>query len=392
MASEKESNGRKESVKLRQRKLSDGTISLYLDIQHNGKRTREFLKLYLKEENSKFDKEHNRQIMAQAETIRSHRQIEVQSKQYEVLHEFKTNTYFLPYYREMCEERFRNDSRGNWGNWNSCLRHLEAYCDESTTFNEITPEWIKGFKTFLDTVEKDNHKHASEKEGKYFQGLSLNSKHSYFNKLKACINKAFEERIIPVNPLRGIKGFKQDETCRVHLTWEEVVKLDRTHCMYAYLKNSFLFSCFTGLRKIDIERLTWSDVQKFDGFTRIVFKQKKTGGQEYLDIPKQAEKYLGERGESNDLVFKGFKYGPWLLLELRRWVLSAGITKDITFHCARHTFAVLMLNFGADIYTVSKLLGHRELATTQIYAKVLDKKKQEALSLFPEMDDTMKKK
>ena len=94
MASEKESNGRKESVKIRQRKLSDGTISLYLDIQHNGKRTREFLKLYLKEEKSRADKEYNRQIMAQAETIRSQRQIEVQSKQYEVLHEFKMNTYF----------------------------------------------------------------------------------------------------------------------------------------------------------------------------------------------------------------------------------------------------------------------------------------------------------
>ena len=63
----------------------------------------------------------------------------------------------------------------------------------------------------------------------------------------------------------------------------------------------------------------------------------------------------------------------------------------IVFHTARHTFAVLMLNFGADIYTVSKLLGHRELATTQIYAKVLDKKKQEALSLFPEMEKNQDK-
>ena len=204
-------------------------------------------------------------------------------------------------------------------------------------------------------------------------GLSLNSKHSYFNKLKACINHAFDERIIAVNPLRGVKGFRQDETCREHLTWEEVCMLDATPCKYMDLKNSFLFACFTGIRKCDIEALTWGEVRKFDGFTRIVWKQKKTGGQEYIDIPHQAEKYLGEKRRKNDdLVYPHFKYGPWLLLELRRWMLAAGITKDITFHCSRHTFAVLILNFGADIYTVSKLIGHKELQTTQFYTKVLD--------------------
>ena len=119
---------------------------------------------------------------------------------------------------------------------------------------------------------------------------------------------------------------------REHLSWEEVCKLDATPCKYPYLKNSFLFACFTGLRKSDIEKLTWSEIREFDGFTRIVWKQKKTGGQEYLDLPQQALKYLNTRpGKGDDLVFPGFKYGPWLLLELRRWVMAAGITKDITF-------------------------------------------------------------
>ena len=81
-----------------------------------------------------------------------------------------------------------------------------------------------------------------------------------------------------------------------------------------------------------------------------------------------------------------FSYGTQTSVELRRWCMAAGINKEITFHCARHTFAILMLDLGADIYTVSKLLGHRELATTQIYAKVLDKKKQNAVSLIPNLD------
>lgn len=82
----------------------------------------------------------------------------------------------------------------------------------------------------------------------------------------------------------------------------------------------------------------------------------------------------------------GFTYGSWTSLELQRWSLTAGLKKNLTFHCGRHTFAVLMLDLGADIYTVSKLLGHKELATTQIYAKVLDKNKQNAVSLIPNIE------
>lgn len=105
-----------------------------------------------------------------------------------------------------------------------------------------------------------------------------------------------------------------------------------------------------------------------------------------LDISSQAEKYLGERGNPEDPVFTGFTYGAWTSLELQRWSMAANINKNLTFHCGRHTFAVLMLDLGADIYTVSKLLGHKELATTQIYAKVLDKNKQNAVSLIPDID------
>jgi hypothetical protein len=168
---------------------------------------------------------------------------------------------------------------------------------------------------------------------------------------------------------------------------EEVKKLAATPCNYPILKATFLFSCLTGLRKSDIEKLTWGEIHKQGNFTRIIFKQKKTGGQEYLDISEEAVAYLGTRRNDVDRVFEGFTYGTWISLELKRWALAAGITKNITFHCARHTFAVMMLDLGADIYTVSKLLGHRELSTTQIYAKVLDKNKQAAVSLIPKISD-----
>ena len=383
MKTSKISKAKKEPVKLREKVLANGNISLYLDIYRNGKREYEFLKLYLIKERTAQDRKQNEQTLLTAQAIRSKRQIEIQNGEYGFTKQFKQDIPFLQYYRKMCEERHQNpDSNGNWGNWHSCLKYLEVYCDEKTTFKDIDADWIEGFKEYLNTVEKNTYKRTKNKNSELFQGLSQNSKVSYFNKLRACINQAFEERIIPVNPLRGVQGFKQEETERMYLTMDEVEKLAETPCNFPYLKNAFLFSCLTGLRKSDIEKLTWGDVFKEGDRTRIIFRQKKTKGQEYLTINAKAEEYLGTRGNNNEKVFSGFKYGSWVLLELKRWVLSAGITKNITFHCARHTFAVSLLSKNVDIYTVSKLLGHRELATTQIYAKVMDQKKEEAVDLL----------
>lgn len=370
----------KEPVKLREKKLSNGNISLFLDIYRNGKRHKEYLKLYLIDAKTPIEKEQNRQTLATAQAIKSKRLIEIQNGEYSFTHQFKENTPFLEYYRNMVEERRKNpESKGNWGNWRSCLRYLEIYCDDKTTFRDVTPEFVLGFKEFLENVEKDTHKRVGpRRERDTFQRLSQNSKVSYFNKLRACINQAYDERIIPINPLRGIEGFKAEEVKRDYLTLEEVRLLAATPCRYPMLKRAFLFSCLTGLRKSDIQKLTWGEIQKFGEYTRIVFKQKKTGGQEYLDITPQAEKYLGERGDPDDLIFVGFTYNSWTSLELQRWCLAAGMKKNLTFHCFRHTFATLQLAEGTDIYTVSKLLTHSNLATTQVYADVVDELKRDA--------------
>ena len=92
---------------------------------------------------------------------------------------------------------------------------------------------------------------------------------------------------------------------------------------------------------------------------------------------------MGERGEPAEHVFSDLHTAGCTNQAIRLWVLKAGIQKDITFHCARHTFATMMLDLGTDIYTVSKLLGHRFLSTTQVYAKVMDKNKQEAVASIP---------
>lgn len=373
----------KEPIRIREKGLKNGNRSLYLDIYRDGHREYEFLKLYLIPEKTRADKERNKQTMQLANSIKAQRIVELQNGAFGFRNQYADGTLFFDYYRAMCEKRLGRDSNGNWGNWKSALKHLERYeHNHRITFKDITREWVQGFRDYLDTKaqawENDGRKRTDIKP------LSKNSKLSYFNKLRACINQAHEDGIIAKNPLRGIERFTPEEGTRMYLTIDEVRTLVNTPCEYQRIKDAFLFSCLTGLRRSDVLRLTWGDVQEQSGFTRLIFRQKKTKGQEYLDITEQAAALMGERGKTTDHVFTDI-YSPTSTNNaIKRWVLRAGIDKDITFHCARHTFAVMMLDIGTDIYTVSKLLGHRELATTQIYAHLLDKHKQDAVAKIPD--------
>lgn len=365
---------KKQSVRLREKDLANGNKSLYLDIWHEGRRKYEFLKLYLEKPKNTLIRENNKQTLRLAESIRAKRQLEIQNKQYGFTSDFKQDTNFIEYFKSLIIKR--KDSQGNFGNWESAIKHLEKYCPVTTTFKEVDTDFVEGFKEYL----------MHEAKTKSDNPLSKNSQHSYFNKLKAVLNQAFEDRIIPENPAKRVKGIKPDESQREYLTLDELKKLVKTECRYEILKRAFLFSCLTGMRWSDIQKMTWSEVQKQNEGWRVTFRQKKTRGLEYLDISNQAREYLGDQGEPENRVFTGLKYSAWHNLELQKWVMKAGITKDITFHCGRHTFAVIQLDMGTDIYTVSKLLGHSELKTTQIYAKIIDQKKREAVNRIPDIN------
>lgn len=378
----------KEPVRIRFKQLANGNQSIYLDIYRSGKRVYEFLKLYLVPEKTRADKEKNKETMRLANAVKAQRIVEVQNGDFGFKSAFAEETRFFDYYEAMVEKRHGMPSRGNWGNWLSALHHLRDYEPrQNITFAEITPKWVQGFKDYLEK-EATAWKHDERERSAPPRPLSRNSKVSYFNKLRACLNQAFEERIIPFNPMRGIEGFKAEEGTRMYLTIDEVKKLAQTACDYPILKRAFLFSCLTGLRRSDILKLTWGEVQTQSGLTRLIFRQKKTGGQEYLDISKQAAELMGERGADEETVFGKFLTPDSTNTNLRIWIARAGIKKHITFHSGRHTFAVMMLDLGTDIYTVSKLLGHRDIQTTQIYARILDKNKQAAVARIPDIFDT----
>lgn len=147
----------------------------------------------------------------------------------------------------------------------------------------------------------------------------------------------------------------------------------------AHSQKAALFSALTGLRHSDIQKLRWSEIQEMDGKYRLNFTQKKTKGVEYMPIPEFAYKLCGERQDPELLVFPGLPDPSWISRPLRRWIESAGITRNITFHCFRHTFGTLIQAATGNIETTKKLMGHKSLKSTAIYADVLTEEKVKAI-------------
>jgi integrase len=369
-------------ISLKKKKLNSGRISLYLEyyngysIDDNGKtvhdRSFEYLKLYLHGNPvSSKEKNDNKEVFALAKNILTLKKAELIKGKFNIEDNNKGKLLFLDYYNKLKEDRY--ESKGNYDNWEAAFKHLERYCLPNIAIKDIDENFVKGFKKYLHKEAKTNGDTL----------LSQNTKYTYFNKLRAVLREAYAEGYLNTDVVKSVKGFSQGESKREYLTHSELQALSETTCKHAVLKRAFIFSCLTGLRWSDINKLKWSEVREEEENYRIIFRQKKTEGLEYLYISQQARDLLSERGSNNDKVFKGLKYGAHFNAEILKWCMRAGISKHITFHSARHTNAVLLLENGADIYTVSKRLGHKEIRTTQIYAKIIDTKMKEAANSIP---------
>lgn len=355
-------------------------VSLFLVYYHgaNKKREYEFLNLYLyyKPQNN-LHKEHNKETLQLAEAIRAKKLLDYQSSSHGFVSSVKGKISFLKYFSQEVEKRY--NSNGNYGNWHSTYLHLTAYCKgRDISIDKVDDVFLEGFKQYL----LSNSNSIKMNEGR----LSQNTASSYFNKVRTALKDAYNNKIIKENPLLRVRCIKEEETHREYLTFEELQLLAKTDCKISLLKRAFLFSALTGLRFSDVKNLKWNNIyyDKTNGYS-IVYTQKKTKGAENLPVGEQAINLLGERKNDEASVFENMQYISLYSDKLSKWISDAGITKHITFHCARHSFATLQLTLGTDIYTVSKLLGHKHLKTTEIYGQIISKKKIDAAARIPEL-------
>lgn len=281
----------------------------------------------------------------------------------------KMEENFVDYFKTLIRSRHRNSSDSIRINWERSLEILKSFDDEYIPFSKIDLKFCENFKTFLLNAPLGGNKKGT---------LSQNSAATYFSIFKAALKQAFVDNYFMIDIAAKLKGISEVETRREYLTIKELNTLVETPCDYEVLKRAALFSALTGLRLSDIQNLKWEEIKVENGTPRIHFTQQKTKGVEYMPISEQALQLCGAEKSPTTLVFSGLPDSAWISRPLKKWIESAGITKNITFHCFRHTFATLQLSSGTDIYTVSKMLGHTNVKTTQVYAKVIDEKKNKA--------------
>lgn len=345
--------------KIRVNLTKSGVYSVYFDYSVNGQRQYEFLKRNIYGDNEHKVEDDN--IIREIQTLRTKRE----SDYFLNGHELPTKplTMTLGAYLEYYKKDIKN---------NSSVRNLTAHIKR---FND---------KVFLRSIDV---KYCQELANSMAKTVKPSTVHIYLTCFKTILNRAIKENLITKNPAREIK-IKVIENKRDFLTEEEVTKLSKYTSYingFEETKNAFLLSCFTGLRYSDLLKLKWNDIVN----DQIYITQKKTSQVNTIPLTNDSRAILDIQKvrNPNGLVFKLPGYTT-IKYHVQRLLMHSQIElkgRNITFHCARHTFAVMALRSGVGIYTVSKLLGHTDIKTTEVYLHIVDNDRIIAMDKLPDL-------
>lgn len=287
-------------------------------------------------------------------------------------------------FKKLVEKEERSQSTYN--KYITVYNHLttfikERYHRDDMAFRELTSDFIREFDFYL----------------RYDLQSSHNTVWVYTMPVLALAELAIKKGLIRDNPFQDYE-INMEETDRGYILKEDVEKLMMCvppHPRYELVKDLFIFSCFTGLAYADIKKLTRNNIQSFfDGHQWIISRRKKSdiaSNVRLLEIPKRIiEKYQGIT--RNEFIFP-IPTNATCNTHVGKLIEKAEIITEqkVTFHTARHTFGTMFLTEGVPLESLSKMMGHKNISTTQIYAKITSQKISKDMDLvapkFKAMED-----
>ena len=365
------------TVTLRKRSIKNGTMqSFYLDY-YPGYRDESTMKvqrheslgiyIYSKPKNQR-ERDYNDNMTEKAEAIRCRRFESIVNERYDFFDKETQKGDFLAYFKKKAEEKNTK--------WENVYKYFERFCEGKCTFGEITVDFCVKFMEYLLTTKQIHHP-----ENK----LHTNTASGYWSTFRAVLHTAYRDHKIKENPNGFLDRIETIPTEKEHLSQQELITLAATPCEHLILKVAFLFSCLTGLRRSDILALTWNKIQPYgDGGMYVTVRMQKTKQLIKNPVSEEALELIGfydkdENRKPTDRVFEGLTVSM-TQKPLKKWLDASGVTKHISYHCSRHTFGSLQADAGTSIYAIQRLLGHKNVETTQVYADMSDETKRQSVN------------
>lgn len=385
-----------DNPKLGAKILSDGRESLFLDYyfgytkvisERTGKevmrkdRKREFLKLYLwQAPRTPIERQQNKEMLELAKKIRFERGQELLESVEGYRLKKDRDINFLDYFQSYIDKYTKKDYRMMI----IALKRFRDFLQETEDYNKF----VKRLKP------EQINKEMVEAYTEYLQTRSIGEgAKSIYARFKKVVKYAVEHDVIIKNPCDGITIKADEQTLKKDILSEEEIKrlIETRHEKgNPNIRRAFIFCLYCGLRFCDVKDLTFANVDYSNKLLK--FEQSKTKGHSInsgviIPLNDGLLRLIGEPEnpqKRNELIFPLPSY-EMCLKSLKRWVKRANINKNISWHCARHSFAVNILNNGANIKTVASLLGHSSLKHTEKYTRAIDSLKQEAINSLPEL-------
>jgi integrase len=351
-------------IKIHLNKIPQG-YSLYLEYNIDYRRERTFLNMKVsgKENITKKDAE----VLYKAEITRDLEELELYGNErgFSLLKNKISEADFIEFFDAIAKKKKLPSYHGSLQQLKTFTHHF--YKTSYLKFNLIDVKFCSKFKEYL--LEQIENEELANQTAK-----------TYLTVFSAALNKAVEEKIIFVNPCAKI-SIKGIEAKREFLTEEELKLFIQVDTPYIDIKNSFVFSTQTSLRLGDIRALTFKDIRS--GF--IYFRQRKNKTVSNMKLSNLALTIIQEQKKLHDEGMNVFQLPVSrsdINKRLEEIASQATINKHIHYHVSRHTFATLALARGIDIYTVSKWMGHSSVAITEIYANLINKKRDEVADII----------